>query len=103
MNQYNEVKAAIIKNARRKIMHAFNIAHIQGENSTALSGQMLCGLFPEMDGDYLRSDVFYFVKKGFLVRVNIRPNQSFFHMEFELTGLGKEQADEINRDPALDP
>ncbi len=97
------IKAALIKAARRKIMHAFNIAHIDSGTSTALSGESLLGLFPEMDEDYLRSDVFYFVKKGFLARVSERPNQSFRRMEFELTGLGKEQADEINRDPALEP
>lgn len=103
MSQYSDMKVAMIKNARRKIVHAFNIAHIQGEYSTALSGEMLCGLFPEMEADYIRSDIFYFVKKGFLVRVNVRPNQSFAQMEFELTALGKEQADQISRDPALEP
>ncbi len=100
---YHEVSIALKKQIRRRVMHAFNIAHIDGEFSASMTVESLCGLFMEVDRRYLRSDVRYLVDKGYVRRTNARPNQPFDEWEFELTATGKEQCDRILRDPALEP
>ncbi len=94
-----EAKALLIKQIRRKIIDALN--HVHGMQ--ALSFESLAYIMSDVEEGYLRSDLVYLSQKGYIECVNARPNQAFGSKEFSLTFTGKEIADAINRDPALEP
>ena len=91
-----ELRSMLIKKARRDVLTTLKMV-----GPGAFPFEELSLALPTAERRNLIRDLDYLIKKHMVVCTNTRPNQAWNKKEFELTAVGIETADRINRDPAL--
>lgn len=92
------MRASVIKQCRRAILDALNAAY-----PTALGFRTLLEAvsFLQVDAEQIERDLAYLVDKRLVSEREV--NGRRWSRMYRLTPEGKEQADHIRRDPALEP
>lgn len=96
MNQ-DAANASMIKKARRALLDALLLFEV------AADYRSIRNALPTIDNVHVRRDIKYLIDKGYVRRVNERPNQNEDDREYVLTAAGMERAQRIIVDPALEP
>lgn len=102
MSSYEEMRAKAIKQARRDLLEALNIMYRVGPTKFDTLVASLTHLeLP--DDSCVKADLTYLIDKGYVEWTNEGPLIAWHHRAYKLTAAGKEWADGILRDPALEP
>lgn len=98
MDPRTYMRVQTIKQARRKLIDALRLVY-----PMYLTFDSLAIVLPTFDVEHIQADVSYLIDKGYLKCINERKHQPWGEREYRLTATGKEIADAINVDPALEP
>lgn len=91
-----QAQVRLIKIARRAMLDAML------QYGVVVNYRSIRRVLPTTDAAHVRRDLAYLIGKGYIVRVNIAPNQDEDDREYVITSLGMEVAQRINVDPALE-
>lgn len=94
----DEGRKRIIKQTRRAILDVLNLSR-----PVQLTYETISGALPTTDEHYVRRDLDYLIKAGYVIWVNPRVNAPWDGRLFELSKEGVDIADRMNTDPALEP
>lgn len=102
MNSYEEMRAKVIKQARRDLLEALGILYTVGPAKF----DTLCGALTHLelpDDTYMKADLTYLIDKGYVEWTNAGPLIAWRHRLYRLTAKGKEIVDRIAKDSMLEP